>query len=166
MKKSKEPIERKNLSSGEFTKLFIKHFILNSIFIGIILGVIYAVTGEFLPSIAKTIVGFILVFVGIVKIYLSAINDSFFEGKINQSDIGKIANNIIIVFVVMFLIMTAFNLFTYFNSLKLAKAIGLEDIATRNFIINIVIGMVMYSIIAIFCRIKFIKESSESENII
>lgn len=166
MKKSREPIERMDLSSGGFTKLFIKHFILNGIFVGIIVGVIYAIAEYILPSVAKTIVAFILVFVAVVKIYLSAINDSFYEGKINQLDVSKIANNIIIIFIVILLINIAFNYISYINASRFAKILGLEDIAFRNFMINLIVNIVMYTIIAISCRIKFLKESSKNENLI
>jgi len=88
MKKTKEPIVRKELTSKEFTKLFIKNFILNSIFVGIVIYIIYEIGKGFLPNIGTTILGFALVFVGIMKIYVSAIKDTFYQGKIYQSGTG------------------------------------------------------------------------------
>ena len=55
---------------------------------------------------------------------------------------------------------------SYAGSLKFSKVLGLGDIAFRNFIINIIINIVMYTIIAISCRIKFLKECKNPENII
>ncbi len=166
MKKKIEPKERKELSSGEFTKLFIKNFFLNSIFVGIVLYIVYAIGKEFLNGIATTILSFVLVFVGIIKIYLSAIKESFYEGKIYQADINKIVKNIILVFVVLFLINVGLDYISYASSLKFAKVLGLEDIAFRNFMINIIVNVIMYTIITISCRMKFLKECKNQENII
>ena len=47
MKKTIEPKERRNLTSGEFTKLFIKNFLLNSIFVGIVLYIVYELGKKF-----------------------------------------------------------------------------------------------------------------------
>lgn len=166
MKKSKEPKERKELSAKEFTKLFIKNFFLNSILVGIVLGLIYELLKGALPNLLKTVLSLVLTFIGIMKIYLSAINDTFYEGKIYKSDVNKIAKNILITFFVVFLINVIFDSVSYISSLRLAKALGLEDITFRNFIINIIIDVVLYLIIAISCRVKFLKESSKEENII
>ena len=166
MKKTIEPKERKNLSSGEFTKLFIKNFFLNSIFVGIVLYIVYEIGKKFLPTSATTILSFALVFVGIVKIYLSAIRESFYEGKIYQADINKIAKNIVLVFVVLLVINVGLGYVSYASSLNFSKALGLENIAFRNLMINIIVNIVMYTIIAISCRIKFLKECENQENII
>ena len=166
MKKTIEPKERKNLSSGEFTKLFIKNFFLNSIFVGIVLYIVYEIGKKFLPTSATTILSFALVFVGIVKIYLSAIKESFYEGKIYQADINKIAKNIVLIFVVLLVINVGLDCVSYASSLKLSRVLGLEDIAFRNLMINMIVNIVMYTIIAISCRIKFLKECENPENII
>ncbi len=166
MIKKTEPKEKKKLSSGEFTKLFIKNFILNSIFVGIILYIVYELAKEFLPGIVTTILSFVLVFAGIVKIYLSALKESFCEGKIYQSDINKIAKNIIFIFLILLLINVGLDYISYASSLKLSKVLGLENMAFRNLIINTVINIVLYTIIAISCRIKFLKECNNKENII
>lgn len=166
MKKVKEPKERRELSSGEFTKLFIKNFILNSIFVGIVVGIIYELVKEILPSTVTTILSFILIFVVIVKVYLSAIKESFYEGKIHKEDIVKIAKNITVVFIVLLLVNIGFAYISYVNSLRHAKVLGLEDIALRNLIINTIVNIVMYIIIIISCRYKFLKECENVENII
>ena len=166
MKKSREPKERRELSSGEFTKLFIKNFILNSIFVGIVVGIIYELVKEFLPNIVTTILSFVLVFVVIVKVYLSAIKDSFYEGKIYKEDINKITKNITLIFVILLLINIGIDYMSYASSLRFSKVLGLEDIAFRNLIINIVVNIIMYIIITISCRVKFLKECENQENII
>lgn len=166
MDKLKEPKERRNLSSREFTKLFIKNFFLNSIFVGIVLYIVYEIGREVLPIAATTILSFVLIFAGIVKIYLSAIKESFYEGKIYQTDINKIAKNIMLVFVVLLLVDVVLDYMSYASSLKFLKALGTENIAFRNLIINIIINVIMYTIIAISCRIKFLKECDNQENII
>ena len=166
MKKTIEPKERRNLSSGEFTKLFIKNFLLNSIFVGIVLYIVYEIGKEILPTAVTTILSFVLVFAGIVKIYLSAIKESFYEGKIHQTDINKIAKNIVLVFVVLLVVNVGLDYMSYASSLRFSKALGLEDIAFRNLMINIVVNVVMYTIIAISCRVKFLKECENQDNII
>ena len=113
MDKLKEPKERRNLSSREFTKLFIKNFFLNSIFVGIVLYIVYEIGREVLPIAATTILSFVLIFAGIVKIYLSAIKESFYEGKIYQTDINKIAKNIMLVFVVLLLVDVVLDYMSY-----------------------------------------------------
>ena len=55
---------------------------------------------------------------------------------------------------------------SYASSLNFSKALGLENIAFRNLMINIIVNIVMYTIIAISCRIKFLKECENQENII
>ena len=166
MKKTKEPKERRPLSSGEFTKLFIKNFILNSIFVGIVIYIIYEIGKGFLPGIAKTILGFALIFAAIVKIYLAAIKDTFYEGKIQQTDINKISKNITMTFVVILVINLLSDFISYSNSLKFAQVLGMESIVLRNLIINVVINIVMYTVIMISCRVKFLKECENPENII
>lgn len=166
MKKTIEPKERRNLSSGEFTKLFIKNFLLNSIFVGIVLYIVYEIGKEILPTAVTTILGFVLVFAGIVKIYLSAIKESFYEGKIYQADINKIAKNIVLIFVVLFLVNVGLDYMAYARGIKFAQALGMEDILTRNLIINTIVNVVMYTIIAISCRVKFLKECENQDNII
>ena len=150
MKKAIEPKERRNLSSGEFTKLFIKNFFLNSIFVGIVLYIVYEIVKEILPTVATTILSFVLIFVGIVKIYLSAIKESFYEGKIYQADINKITKNIVLVFIVLLVVNVGLDYISYASSLRFSKALGLEDVAFRNLITNIIVNVIMYTIIAIF----------------
>lgn len=166
MKKTKEPIVRKELTSKEFTKLFIKNFLLNSIFVGILIYIIYELGKGFLPNTATTILGFALIFVGIIKIYISAIKDTFYQGKIYQADINKIAKNIILIFVVILLINVVGDYMSYARGIKFAQALGMEDILNRNLIINTIVNVVMYTIIAISCRIKFLKECENQENVI
>ena len=166
MKKKSKQNERKELSSKDFTKKFIKNLIINGLIVGIVLYIVYGIAKEFLPSIAILILNFVLIFVGIVKIYLSSIKDTFYEGKIQQTDINKIARNIVLIFVVLFLINVALNYLSYLCSLEYAKLLGLQDIALRNLIINIVVNIVMYTIITIICRIKFLKECENTENIV
>ena len=150
------------MTSAGFTKLFIKNFVINGIFVGIVLGIIYAIGKAFLPNIATVILGYALIFLGIIKIYLSAIDDAFYEGKIYQEDIHKISRNIIIIFVVIFLINTIINFAPYVKYLNLIKMLGLESIIIRNLVVNFVI----YTIIAISCRIKFLKECNNPDNVI
>lgn len=166
MKRRIEPQERRNLSSGEFTKLFIKNFLLNSILVGIILYIVYEVAKEVLPTIITTILSFALVFAGIVKIYLSAIKESFYEGKIYRADINKIAKNIVLIFIVMLLINIVENYMSYARGIKVAQALGMENDLNGNLIINTIVNVVMYTIIAISCRIKFLKECENQENVI
>ncbi len=166
MKKVKEPKERKELSSGEFTKLFIKNFILNSIFVGIVVGIIYELIKEILPNVITTILSFVLVFIVIVKVYLSAIKDSFYEGKIYQADINKIAKNIVLIFVVLLVFNVGLDYMSFARGMKFAQALGMEDILTRNLIINTIVNVIMYTIIIISCRVKFLKECENQENII
>lgn len=166
MKRRIEPQERRNLSSGEFTKLFIKNFLLNSILVGIILYIVYEVAKEVLPTIITTILSFALVFAGIVKIYLSAIKESFYEGKIYRADINKIAKNIVLIFIVMLLINIVENYMSYARGIKVAQALGMENDLNGNLIINTIVNVVMYAIIAISCRIKFLKECENQENVI
>ena len=118
MKKKIEEKERKNLSSSEFTKLFIKNFFLNSILVGIVLYIVYEIGKAILPNILTTILNFILIFVGIVKIYLSAIKESFYEGKIYKADIKKIARNIVLVFIVILFINVILDYISYASSLR------------------------------------------------
>ena len=166
MKKTIEPKERRNLTSGEFTKLFIKNFLLNSIFVGIVLYIVYELGKKFLPTAVTTILSFVLVFAGIVKIYLSAIKESFYEGKIYQTDINKIAKNIVLIFVVLLVVNVGLDYMSYVRGMKFAQALGMEDILTRNLIINTVVNVIMYTIIAISCRMKFLKECENQDNII
>lgn len=166
MKRRIEPQERRNLSSGEFTKLFIKNFLLNSILVGIILYIVYEVAKEVLPTIITTILSFALVFAGIVKIYLSAIKESFYEGKIYRADINKIAKNIVLIFIVMLLINIVENYMSYARGIKVAQALGMENDLNGNLIINTIVNVVMYTIIAISCRIEFLKECENQENVI
>lgn len=166
MKESREPTARKELSSGKFVKLFIKNFFLNSILVGIVLYIVYEIGKEILPTIVTTILGFVLVFAGIIKIYLSAISKSFYDGKIHQADINKISKIIVLVFVILLIVNVGLDYMSYASSLKFSKILGLEDIALKNFIINIVVNVVMYTIIAITCRIKFLKECENPDNII
>lgn len=166
MKKTLEPKERRNLSSGEFTKLFIKNFILNSIFVSIVLYIVYEIGKEILPTAVTTILSFVLVFAGIVKIYLSAIKESFYEGKIYQADINKIAKNIVIIFIVLLIVNVGLDYMSYARGMKFAQVLGMEDILNRNLIINIIVNVIMYTIIAISCRVKFLKECENQENII
>lgn len=166
MKKTIEPKERRNLTSGEFTKLFIKNFLLNSIFVGIVLYIVYEIGKEILPTTVTTILSFVLVFAGIVKIYLSAIKESFYEGKVHQADINKIAKNIVLIFVVLLVVNVGLDYMSYIKGMKFAQALGMEDILTRNLIINTVVNVIMYTIIAISCRVKFLKECETQENII
>ena len=166
MKKTKEPKERRNLSSKEFTKLFIKNILINAIFVGIVLGVVYAIGKEILPNVVTTILSFVLIFVGIIKIYLSAITEAFCEGKIYQSDVNKIAKNIVISLIVLLIVNLGVDYLSYLNSLRFFKLLGMEAVALRNLIINGGINIVMYMIIAISCRKKFLKECENQENII
>lgn len=166
MRKTVGPKERRNLSSGEFTKLFIKNFLLNSIFVGIVLYIVYEVAKEILPTMVTTILSFVLIFVGIAKIFLSAIKESFYEGKIYQADINKIAKNIVLIFVVILLINVVVDYMSYARSIKIAQALGMENDLNGNLIINTVVNVVMYAIIAISCRIKFLKECENQENVI
>lgn len=166
MKKTKETKERRNLSSKEFTKIFIKNILINAVFVGIVLGAVYAIGKEILPSIVTTILSFVLVFVGMVKIYLSAITEAFCEGKIYQSDINKIAKNIVISLIMLLIVNLGADYVSYLSSLKVFKLFGMENAALKNFIINVVINIVMYMIIAIACRKKFLKECEKQENII
>ena len=154
------------MSLGEFTKLFIKNFILNSIFVGIVIYIIYELGKGFLPGIAKTILGFALIFAGIVKIYLAAIKDTFYEGKIYQADINKISKNIIMIFVVILVINILSGFISYSNSLKFTQVLGMESMILKNLIINVVVNIAMYTVIMIFCREKFLKECENPENII
>ena len=166
MRKKIEPKERRNLSSGEFTKLFIKNFLLNSIFVGIVLYIVYEVAKEILPTTVTTILNFVLIFVGVIKIYLSAIKESFYEGKIYQADINKIAKNIVLIFVAILLINLVGDYMSYARGIKVAQALGMEKDLNENLIINIIVNIVMYAIIAISCRIKFLKECESQENVI
>ena len=166
MKKTIEPKERRNLSSREFTKLFIKNFLLNSIFVGIVLYVVYEVVKEILPTTVTTSLSFVLIFAGMVKIYLSAIKDSFYEGKIYQADINKIAKNIVFIFVIIFLINVVRDYISYVRGFKVAQVLSMEKDLNRNLIINTIVNVVMYTIIAISCRIKFLKECENQENVI
>ena len=109
---------------------------------------------------------FVLVFAGIVKIYLSAIKESFYEGKIYQADINKIAKNIVLIFVVLLVVNVGLDYMSYARGMKFAQALGMEDILTRNLIINTVVNVIMYTIIAISCRMKFLKECENQDNII
>ena len=166
MKKTIEPKEKRNLSSAEFTKLFIKNFLLNSIFVGIVFYIVYEIGKEILPTAVTTILSFVLVFAGIVKIYLSAIKESFYEGKIYQADINKIAKNIVLIFVVLLVVNVGLDYMSYARGMKFAQALGIEDILTRNLIISTSINVIMYIIIAISCRVKLLKECENPENII
>lgn len=166
MKKTIEPKERRNLTPGEFTKLFIKNFLLNSIFVGIVLYIVYEIGKEILPTTVTTILSFVLVFAGIVKIYLSAIKESFYEGKVHQADINKIAKNIVLIFVVLLVVNVGLDYMSYVKGMKFAQALSMEDILTRNLIINTIVNVIMYTIIAISCRVKFLKECENQENII
>ena len=55
---------------------------------------------------------------------------------------------------------------SYARGIKFAQALGMEDILNRNLIINTIVNVVMYTIIAISCRIKFLKECENQENVI
>ena len=166
MKKTIKPNERKNLSSSQFTKLFIKNFLLNSIFIGILFYIIYEIVKELLPTTVTTILSFSLIFAGIIKIYFSAIKESFYEGRIYQSDVNKIAKNIVLVFVVISLINVAGDYMAYVRGMKFTQALGMEQILTKNLIINTIVNVILYTIIAISCRKKFLKECTNPDNII
>lgn len=166
MNKSRKPEERRELSSGEFTKIFIKNFVLNSILVGIVIGVIYELVKGFLPNIVTTILSFVLVPVVIVKVYLSAIRDSFYVGKIHKEDINRISKNITLMFVILLLINIGIDYMLYASSLEFCKVLGLEYVDFRNLIINIVANIIMYTIITVSCRVKFLKECENQENII
>ena len=47
---------------------------------------------------------------------------------------------------------------SYARDMKFAQALGMEDILTRNLIINTIVNVIMYIIIAISYKIKFLKE--------
>lgn len=166
MNKKEEPKERKNLTSGEFTKLFIKHFLLNGIVVGIILYIVSEIAKAIFSETVITILNFVLIFVVIIKVYFSAIKDSFNEGKIYKEDINKIARNIVLTFIVISIMLILLDYINYARKIELAKMLGMEEILQRNLIMNIVINVVMYTILAISCKVKFLKECKKEENVV
>lgn len=158
--------EKGELSSKDFTKKFIKHFIINGIVAGFLIGVIYAVAEAILPSFLVAILSLALVYFGIVKVYLSAIQQVFVEGKIHREDIPQILTNITIIFVIMCVVDIVMDIIPYINSLDAARLLGVEDVATRTLIIRSIVSIVMYTIITKYSKKQFIKECHNEDNVI
>ncbi len=139
-------------SVGKFTKKFIANYIIGAILIGVIVGIISEILSTFLPTQLQSIVNFLLTILGFWKISSSAVETSLKEVNINSDNLNKILKNIFIFLIVLLVINISFTYISFKFSTRILSS--LANALTINLIINIVVMIIQYVIIMLFCKNK------------
>lgn len=155
---------KKIISSGEFTKDYLKIMIFNLI----IFSILYAIIMEVVSSI-HVIIHFLAIIVCFVicvkKIYMDSISETFKNARIYREDIGKIKRNINIIFLVIFLMNVVSNIISAISAFELAKYLSMEKELIFGKVLAILIQGVASFVFCILTKKRFSAECTKEENI-
>lgn len=141
-----------NNDTGKFTKKFIGNYIIGAILIGIVISIISEVLSKILPTQLQLIANFLLTIFGLWKISSSAIETSLKEVNITSYNLDKVLKNIFIFLIILLVINILFTYMSFKFSTRILS--GLTNDLKRNLIINIVVTIIQYAMIMLFCKNK------------
>ncbi len=160
-----EPKERKDLTAKAFMKIVVENCFVNIIFFGFFLGMIQMLAKEHLNGILLIIATLIITYFAIKKIFVDAVRETFYKGRIIRSEINKVVHGITKILAILMLIEIGMDLFDFFIGYGAATILAIRNLYIITTLIVIVFDILTYGLIMFFCRKNFFEQCKNPENI-
>ncbi len=172
MKKTKEhqeprePKERKDLTAKAFMKIVVENCIVNAIFFGLFLGMLQAFANEVLNGVLLIIATLIITYFAIIKIFVDAVRETFYKGRIIRSEINNVVHSITKILAFLMVIEIGMDLYTFLKGYNLALVSSIKNLYIITLLIGIVFTIITYVVIMFACRKKFFEQCKNPENVV
>ena len=169
MKKTKEPKEpkvRKDLTAKGFMNIVYDNFIVNTIFFGFLLGILQVVASEYLNGIVLGIATLVIIYFTITKIFVDAVRETFYEGRILKNEINKVVHSFTKIFATLTVITIAWNIYNFVAGYNQAVSANIKNLYIITLLIGIVFTILTYTVIMFACRKKFFEQCKNPENVV
>ena len=165
VKEQKEPKERVDLNAKAFMNIVAENCIVNAIFFGFFLGILQGFASEFLNGILLIIVTLVITYFAIIKIFVDAVRETFYMGRIIRSEISKVVHSITKILAFFIILEMGFDVYSFIKGYALATMVSIKNLYIITFLLEIVFTILTYVIIMFACRKKFFEETKKTENV-
>lgn len=169
MKKSKEPQEpkeRKNLTAREFMNIVVDNCIVNAIFFGFFLGILQGLASEYLNGVLLIAITLVITYFAIMKIFVDAVRETFYKGRIIKSEINKVVHSITKILAFLMVAEVGINLWSFFKGYGVATVASVKNLYIISLLLGIVFTILTYVVIMFACRKKFFDQCKNPENVV
>ena len=112
-KTPKEPKVRKDLTARGFINIVMDNFIVNTIFFGFLLGILQVLASQYLNGVVLGIATLVIIYFTIKKIFIDAVRETFYEGRIMKNEINKVVHSFTKIFATLTVITIGWNLYSF-----------------------------------------------------
>lgn len=165
-KVSKEPKERKDLTAKAFMNIVADNFIINTIFFGFFLGILQVVAKEYLNGIVLAIATLAIIYIAIKKIFVDAVKETFYEGRIMKNEINKVVHSFTKIFATLTVVTIAWNIYSFVTGYNQAVLANIKNLYIVTLLIGIVFTILTYVVLMFVCRKNFFELCKNPENVV
>ena len=165
-KTPKEPKVRKDLTARGFINIVMDNFIVNTIFFGFLLGILQVLASQYLNGIVLGIATLVIIYFTIKKIFIDAVRETFYEGRIMKNEINKVVHSFTKIFATLTVITIGWNLYSFVTGYNQAVLANIKNLYIITLLIGIVFTILTYVVIMFACRKNFFELCKNPENVV
>ena len=165
-KTPKEPKVRKDLTARGFVNIVMDNFIVNTIFFGFLLGILQVLASQYLNGIVLGIATLVIIYFTIKKIFIDAVRETFYEGRIMKNEINKVVHSFTKIFATLTVITIGWNLYSFVTGYNQAVLANIKNLYIITLLIGIVFTILTYVVIMFACRKNFFELCKNPENVV